>query len=264
MAAALWVRKAAEQGHATAACHYAWMMDQGHGIDLDKGGAFNWFLKAAEGGDASAQSEVARCYGNACRGVMRDREKALFWLRKAAEQNDEVGQFNLANFYNGGGGERIDYTLAYFLYVLANRAWPELSKEQQERLRGRLAPAQIQEADDLIASWRPGMPLPTASRTGKKPILPLPPQEESPTPATTLTPIPADFDMSALDEAIRQTISRDFQSSPIVEKRVQGALLWKERLLQDPFWRPTLLGPNAAGALSALLASRYNMVFPPD
>lgn len=174
-AATRWVRKAAEQGHPQAQCSLAWMITRGSGVEQDQIGAFDWFLKSAEGGNASAQNEVAHCYGYAHRGVKRDREKALHWLRKAAEHNDGVGQFNLANFYAGGGGDDwIDYPLAYALYTLASQVAPELSKGEQKRLRVQMKPAQIQEAEEIVALWQSGMPLPTVSKTGKDPILHLP------------------------------------------------------------------------------------------
>ena len=266
VAAARWVRKAAEQGHAEAQFHFASITDQGAGVEQDKIEAMKWFLLAAEGGDSAAQNEVGLSHRFGHRGLKRDAAKGYYWLQKSAESSDEVGQFNLANLYYDGGDDTTDYTLAYFLYVLANRAWPDARKEEQEKLRVRLTPGQIQEAEDLIASWRPGTPLPTASKTGKDPILPLSPQEESPTSAADLIPLPENFDMAALDAAIQAEIFSLWPDQQARGQRVQGALLWKERLLQDPWWRPKLIRPpiEAANVLGSFLTSRYNMVFPPD
>ncbi len=86
-------------------------------------------------------------------------------------------------------------------------------------------------------------------------------------PTFDLIPAPENFPMHALDEAIRETISRRWQNSPEQEKRVQGALRWKERLLQTPRWRIrfyTLPPEESAALLQQKLASCYNRVFPPS
>ena len=72
--------------------------------------------------------------------------------------------------------------------------------------------------------------------------------------------------MAALDSAIQAEILMLWPDQKARGHRVQGALLWKERLLQDPFWRPKLIGSpeRAASGLGSFLTSRYNMVFPPD
>ena len=89
------------------------------------------------------------------------------------------------------------------------------------------------------------------------------PQPVSP---IVLTPLPEDFDMAALDAAIREEILSLWPDEKERGKRVQGALLWKERLLQEPSWRLELMGPpkEAAMLLGRWLTSRVCMIFPPD
>ena len=55
-------------------------------------GAEYW-LEEAEGGDVTAQYELATCYANG-RGCMENQNRATFWFKKAAEQNHpEVTQY---------------------------------------------------------------------------------------------------------------------------------------------------------------------------
>ena len=50
--------------------------------------AAKWFRKAAEQGDAEAQSKLGECYYFGI-GVEKDETEALKWFRKAAEQGDD-------------------------------------------------------------------------------------------------------------------------------------------------------------------------------
>lgn len=85
----MWIRNAAEWGHVgmevdlvVAEC-YLW----GRGVEKDEAEAVKWFRKAAEQGDASAQTFLADCYLFG-RGVARDEAEALVWFRRAAKQDD--------------------------------------------------------------------------------------------------------------------------------------------------------------------------------
>ena len=67
------------------------MYNNGQGVPKDDTAAVKWFRKAAEGGDAKAQYELARAYATG-EGVRRDSTEALRWYRKAAEQGDADAQ----------------------------------------------------------------------------------------------------------------------------------------------------------------------------
>ena len=49
--------------------------------------AVKWFRKAADQGNSSGQSNLARMYENG-RGVAKDVGEALRWYRQAADQGD--------------------------------------------------------------------------------------------------------------------------------------------------------------------------------
>ena len=62
-----------------------------------------WYRKAAEQGDAAAQSNLGLMYNNG-RGVRQDDAQAVAWYRKAAEQGEAAAQYNLGlRYYNGEG-----------------------------------------------------------------------------------------------------------------------------------------------------------------
>ena len=54
---------------------------------MEKDEAVKWFRKAAEQGDASAQTFLADCYLFG-RGVAKDETEVLTWFRRAAKQDD--------------------------------------------------------------------------------------------------------------------------------------------------------------------------------
>jgi len=60
----------------------------GLGVVQDYVKAREWYLKAAEAGNAYAMKELAAIYINAL-GVARDYDKAIEWLQKAANAGDE-------------------------------------------------------------------------------------------------------------------------------------------------------------------------------
>lgn len=70
-----------------------------------------WYLKAAERGDALAQSELGLLYATG-RGVPQDYGQAVAWFRKAGDQGNATAQFNLGTAYRSGQGVPQDYTQA--------------------------------------------------------------------------------------------------------------------------------------------------------
>lgn len=67
------------------------------GLD-DPAQAFPWFLKAAQKGDAEAQTQLARLYDDG-QGVEQDEEQALEWYEKAARQGDDEAQLAMGVHY---------------------------------------------------------------------------------------------------------------------------------------------------------------------
>ena len=83
-AAAVWFRRAADQGHADAAYRLGDMYDKGQGVPQDHTEAAKLLRYAADHGHWSAQRDFAvLCFYG--RGVPRDHDAVARWLRRAAE-----------------------------------------------------------------------------------------------------------------------------------------------------------------------------------
>ena len=97
------LRKAAEQGNASAQYSLGVMYNTGEGVPQDYQEAVSWYHKAAEQGHASAQYNLGVRYVNG-EGVPQDYQEAVSWWRKAAEQGDAIAQYNLGVSYDNRRG----------------------------------------------------------------------------------------------------------------------------------------------------------------
>jgi TPR repeat protein len=96
--AALWYRKAAERGLASAQLRLGWSYECGCGVPQDDNQAALWYREGADQGDANLQLALALMYLEG-KGVPHDAERAIFWLRKSAYQGDVGAQSKLASIY---------------------------------------------------------------------------------------------------------------------------------------------------------------------
>ena len=113
--AALWYRKAADQGYAKAQFNLGWSYENGEGVEKDLEQAALWYRKAADQGYAVAQFNLGVLYMNG-KGVEKDLEQAALWYRKAADQGDAKAQFNLGWSYDNGKGVEKDLEQAALWY----------------------------------------------------------------------------------------------------------------------------------------------------
>ena len=97
------LRRAAEQGNASAQTELGERYALGRGVGRDRELAVSWFRRAAEQGHAPAQVLLGVMY-SAGNGVAQDPEAAVVWYRRAAEQGDPRGQYNLGYSYAAGHG----------------------------------------------------------------------------------------------------------------------------------------------------------------
>ena len=109
--AAMWYRKAAEQGGATGQRLLGICYDEGNGVPQDYKEAVMWYRKSAAQGDAAAQSLLGICYANGT-GAPQDYKEAVMWFSKSAEQGDATAQRNLGLCYTNGTGVPQDYKKA--------------------------------------------------------------------------------------------------------------------------------------------------------
>ena len=109
-----WYEKAAEQGHGRSARDIALYFCNA-ASDNEK----EWFLKAAEAGDAYSQVYVGEAYDRGGRGFPQDQEESFRWMLKAAEQGVAEAQYNCGIDYMRGEGTEKDETRALYWYEKA-------------------------------------------------------------------------------------------------------------------------------------------------
>lgn len=95
--AQFWCERAAEAGNAQAQTHLGYMLQQ----QGDFTTANTWWLRAAEAGDADAQNNLGLAYHNG-EGVEADDDTAADWFEAAALQNHTGAQFNMGVLYANG------------------------------------------------------------------------------------------------------------------------------------------------------------------
>jgi TPR repeat protein len=142
------------------------MYYMGRGVPRDYKQAFEWHRKAALQGKADAQYVIGAMYyeGNA---VPVDQKQAVYWFRKAAEQGHPEAQYALGLLYRYHvAGMPQDMVLAYMLWNLSAANGHANAANQRAAVARQMSQEQIEEAQALSRSWKPGTPLPAQSRTG--------------------------------------------------------------------------------------------------
>ena len=91
-------------------------LQYGQGVPRDDAQAVSWYRKAAEHGNADAQSQLGWAYENGYGGLAKNDSEAIRWYRKAAEQGSSLGQYNLGGAFYYGRGVQLDYTQAVNWY----------------------------------------------------------------------------------------------------------------------------------------------------
>lgn len=115
-----WFTKAADKGNAVAQSTLGYIYHKGEGVPQDHAQAINWYTKAAEQGNISAQRNLGVLYFNPD-GAPIDFDKAFHWFTKAAEQGDLAAQFNLGVMSERGNGKSVpkDFKKAFAWYSKA-------------------------------------------------------------------------------------------------------------------------------------------------
>ncbi len=101
----------------------------------DKGLAFEWWLKAAEKGNANAMCNVGNCYERGY-GVRQNYAKAEKWYLLSAEKNDHCACYSLGYFYEYGLSGVVDYDKAFEYY---NKAWDMVTNNYDKEHNGSIA-----------------------------------------------------------------------------------------------------------------------------
>ena len=106
-------------GLADAQFGFATMLDNGHGVAEDHVAAEIWYRKAAENGHLGAQLSLGYIYREGL-GRRRDHSEARRWYLKAANNGDIArAALNLGHFYNLALGTEQNYSQAVRWYLAA-------------------------------------------------------------------------------------------------------------------------------------------------
>jgi len=112
---------------------------------------FELTRKAAEQGDADAQSNLAFAYSSG-RGVPEDDAEAVKWWLKAAEQGHATAQTNLGVMYDIGAGVPEDDVEAYAWYsVVATDVEQRGAVNKRDEIKRGLTPDQLTAAQKRAA-----------------------------------------------------------------------------------------------------------------
>ena len=120
----------------------------------DYANAFSLCGPIAEQGGAREQSYVGYMYETG-KGVERDVAAAAIWFRKAAEQGIADAQFNLGVMYDNGRGVPQDYVQAHKWYNLAAVSGDADAVKNRDLAAAKMTPAQIVEAQKLATEFKP-------------------------------------------------------------------------------------------------------------
>ena len=102
--AAIWQKKAAEQGRAMDQLQLGIMYQLGHGVPKDGRKAISWYEKAAAQDFSIAEHMLGKMYAGGGAGVPKDFAKAVAWYRPGAERGNSTSQFFLGEMYHKGEG----------------------------------------------------------------------------------------------------------------------------------------------------------------
>ena len=124
---------------------------KGQGLPQDFVQASNCFGKAADQGDARAQTALGWMYADGQEGMPQHSAQAGHWFGKAAEQGDAYAQANLSWLYANGQGVVQDDTLALMWSTLAfahaeDDATRKLAASIRDAVAAEMTPDQVAEA----------------------------------------------------------------------------------------------------------------------
>jgi TPR repeat protein len=129
------------------------MYANGQGVRRDDAQAAEWYRRAAEQGDASAQNNLGVMLANG-QGVPQDDGQAVQWYRLAAEQGHALAQYNLGGMYNSGRGVVRDTVRSYMWMLLAADAGDPAASANKTIVARRLSQEQIESAIDMRRQWQ--------------------------------------------------------------------------------------------------------------
>ncbi|MDC0148581.1 hypothetical protein OAI46_06955 [Alphaproteobacteria bacterium] len=120
----------------------------GMGVAEDDKQAVYWYRKAAEQGNAIAQTNLGAAYDRGG-GVVEDDKQAAQWYTKAAEQGNADAQNNLGVMYDIGDGVAEDDVKAHMWFNIAAADGQNNAKSNKKVIKQRMSPSQIEKAQEM-------------------------------------------------------------------------------------------------------------------
>lgn len=108
-----WYLKAAEQGRASAQFYVGYFYASGYGIKKDEELAFEWYTKAAEQKNAAALNNLAICFEYG-KGTDVNLTKAIYYYEESAKSGNITAQKNLAICYKNGTGVELNPSKVFY------------------------------------------------------------------------------------------------------------------------------------------------------
>jgi hypothetical protein len=166
--AAKWFTKAAMQGVAVAQYRLGTIYERGMGAARDMARAEIWYRRAAEQGNIKSMHNLAVISANPADGTRPDYITAVEWFAKAADLGLTDSQFNLAVLYYNGLGVEKDDLIAYKYFALAAAGGDEEAAKKRNEIEGRLDPAFLQKAKEVVKSWKQEPMIKSANEVERK------------------------------------------------------------------------------------------------
>jgi len=174
--------KKAERGDANAQLELAIDYFVGGYIRQDDKKAFKWCERSADNGNVMAQYFVGVAYQKTI-GVKKNYSEALKWyeksfqngllktkdfppekLKEAAERGNKGEQLLLGIAYSVGNGIEKDNVLSYkYLNLALAQGNDEIVEDALEKLKPKMTPEQIAQAEKLVREWKPTPSKPNAN-----------------------------------------------------------------------------------------------------
>jgi TPR repeat protein len=152
----------ANAGDALAQNNLGNLYDDGKGVPHDYAQAAIWYRKAAEQGLAEGQYNLGLLYTEG-RGLPQDDVQAAQWYRKAAEQGIARAQYVLGALYSLGKGVPQDYAESYFWLDIAVSGRlagikPEDAIKFRDTMAAQLTPSTLSQVQEHASKWFAGHP----------------------------------------------------------------------------------------------------------
>ena len=162
-AAARWFEQAARAGFAPAQYRIAALYEKGVGAPKDAALARSWYMSAARAGNARAAHNLGVMAAEPPVGQAPDYGEAARWFRLAGALGVRDSQYNLAVLYARGLGVAQDLRQSWMWFSLAAAQGDADAARKRDEVAGKLDPAQLSAAADLLAKFKTQKPDPAAN-----------------------------------------------------------------------------------------------------